>query len=93
MKRRYFGALLIVALLVVVGACQKSRYCLCVSDQTPAPDTMVVNIDRSMKCKRLQRLGVATDHEGERVKTVYDYTCTQIDKDSVSTYPNLPTPK
>lgn len=91
MKRK---SLYIVAAFVLVaatlGACQKSRYCRCIATTDNVSDTVIVNVDRSMKCEHILSMGTEATQDGEVVTSVRDVTCTKIHKDTVPTIPNLP---
>lgn len=92
MKKRniiLLASLALVALMVAVS-CQKSRYCLCITDETVNGDTVIVNMDRGNNCKRIMQLGIQKqDAGGYRVDSIHTYTCTKINKDSLSLYPGL----
>ncbi|MBR1644842.1 MAG: hypothetical protein IJ684_05700 [Bacteroidales bacterium] len=90
MKARHI-LLIGAALLLLTGACQKSRYCRCVTTDTQEMDSVIiVNVDRSMRCKRLTGVGSGFNKEGKFVESSYKYTCEQMKKDSLPTVPNLP---
>ncbi|MCF0211471.1 MAG: hypothetical protein HUK17_01045 [Bacteroidales bacterium] len=94
MKAKKFIALcgIAIAAMALALSCQKSHYCLCVSDKpvSYAQDTMIVNVDNSMNCKRIQQLGILKQNEGElEVDSVYSFTCTKLHKDSLANYRNL----
>lgn len=89
--RKIFSAIAIVGFILIVAiSCQKSRYCLCVSNETPIADTVIVNVDNGMNCKHVLQLGIQVQDQGSfKVDSIHHYTCTKIKKDSLSNYPNL----
>lgn len=90
MKKRTIIILAILSIICVVS-CQKSRYCRCISTETTPNDTLILNLDRSMKCDRIMTMGKEIYVEGQSQVVTYTYSCTKIDKDTVPTIPNLPT--
>ena len=100
MRKKVAAALAAAALLAAVGACNKSRYCLCTTTNAQVPDTTVVNIDRGMKCKaitsmtsvrQLQTLSEDSLHvETHEVVEEYEYTCVELDKDTLAVFDSLP---
>lgn len=76
--------ILLVAVVVVFAACKKSRYCHCVST-TGDPDTVVVNIDRSMKCDNIMELTFRRKEEGQTTYTVQKVDCVELDVDTAVT--------
>ena len=92
MKAKKIAFALAAGLLIAVVAfsCQKSHYCLCVSTETPVNDTMIVNTDNGMSCKRIMQLGIQVQDSGRyKLDSIHSYTCTKIKKDSLSNYHNL----
>ncbi len=90
MKNRKVIVLLgLVAILVVFGACKKSRYCHCVTKEGE-PDTVVVNVDRSMRCHHIIELGFERLQDGEPVVTTQKVYCIELDDDTVATIPPRP---
>ncbi len=85
--------ILIIATFILVaafGACQKSRYCRCITTETPVPDTVIVNMERNMSCKRIMNMGTEALVDGQTQVTVHSYTCEKIHKDTVPTIAHLP---
>ena len=87
--KKIFFLLAIVALVVVFGACKKSRYCHCVTKEGD-PDTTVVNIDRGMRCHHIIELGIERLQDGETVVTTQKVYCMELDDDTVATIPPRP---
>ena len=95
--RKIFLLLAVVALTLSVGACKKSRYCHCISDSYVVvsidgeshnvADTVVVNIDRGMKCEYLREMGVEELKNGEVVTSLRNFDCVELDMDTVTTIP------
>ena len=81
----------LMALLVVVGvvSCRKNRYCHCQTTEGE-PDTTVVSIDRSMRCKNIKQAGFERIHDGKEETVVYKVSCLEIDADTVATIPPRP---
>lgn len=93
MKSKKILVLMFVGIVALTAAvsCQKSRYCLCVSTETPVNDTMIVNLDRSMSCDRIMQLGIQKQDAGIlKIDSIHTYTCAKIKKDSLDNYNNLP---
>ena len=90
MKKRTIIILAVLALICVVS-CQKSRYCRCISTEIDPNDTVILNLDRAMKCDHIMTMGKEAIVNGEQEVVSYTYSCTEIDKDTVPTIPNLPT--
>lgn len=90
MKTKKIILFIALVSIVAIFSCQKSRYCFCVTDETNPPDTLIVNTDRNFKCKHLMQLGTEAIVDGEVERNYHIYTCTQIDKDTIPTIPNLP---
>ncbi len=90
-------ALLLLAVVVTLGACKKSRFCHCISESyttvTPdsvrhtVADTVVVNVDRSFKCNHLLELGIQELKNGEYVTSTRKVDCVELDVDNVTTIP------
>ena len=90
--------LAIVALLVVFGACKKSRYCHCISESYTSvrpdstvvtiADTVVVNVDRGFKCDHIIEMGIQELKNGEYVTTTRKVDCRELDVDNVVTIPS-----
>ena len=57
MKTRKIVLFLAFLSVVALFSCQKSRYCFCVTDETDPADTIVINTDRSLKCKHFMQIG------------------------------------
>lgn len=94
--KKYIAVTLLVALVVVVASCRKSRYCHCVSgnytivinaDTVTRADTAVVNVDRGMKCDHILNLTFRTKDQGPVILTERDVTCVELDVDTVKTLP------
>lgn len=100
MRKKIVAALFAMALLVAIGACKKSRYCLCTTTDAAVPDTTIVNIDRGMKCKnianmtsirQLQTLSADSLHvETHEVVENYAYSCVELDEDTLAVFDSLP---
>ncbi|MDO4216691.1 MAG: hypothetical protein Q4D03_00770 [Bacteroidales bacterium] len=91
MKKRNIILILSLLLVVVIfGACQKSRYCLCITNETTPPDTVIVNMERGKSCSRIVNMGFEELNDGQTQVTTHSYTCEKIKKDTVPTYHNLP---
>ncbi len=91
-------AILAVMLLVLCYSCEKSRYCYCTTQETEMPDTVIWNLDRGLKCDHLMKLGteetVTVEGENnqdytEQVMVVYNYTCFELDRDTLSVFDSL----
>lgn len=76
----------LAALLLAFGACKKSRNCYCVTTEG-SPDTMVVNVDRGMKCEHILEMGIERIHEGETEVVVQKVSCTELEAETVTTIP------
>lgn len=88
MKIKKIIPLLVAALIVVsVASCRKNRYCYCVAKEG-APDTVVVNVDRSMKCDHILEMGLERIINGEEVVTVQKVACEELDVDTLATIPS-----
>lgn len=91
-KKIFLGLTALALVALVVVSCQKSYYCLCITEETQAhPDTIIVNVDNDMNCKHILQLGVQKlDSVGNPViDSIFNFTCTKIHKDSLSPYNNL----
>ncbi len=91
-------ALLATLVLALCYSCEKSRYCYCTTQETETPDTIIWNLDRGLKCDRLMKLGteetVTVEGEGnqdytEQVQVLYNYTCVELDPDTLSVFDSL----
>lgn len=94
--RKILPVLLLLAAILVVAGCKKSRYCHCVSgnytivinsDTVTRADTAVVNVDRSMKCEGIKMMNFRTRDEGPVVYTNREVTCVELEVDTVATLP------
>ena len=95
--KRIAVALLLLAVVFTLGACKKSRYCHCISENytnvTPdgvthiVADTVVVNVDRSFRCTHLLELGIQELKNGEYVTNTRKVDCVELDVDHVTTIP------
>ncbi|MBP5516316.1 MAG: hypothetical protein J6X86_05130 [Bacteroidales bacterium] len=90
--RKIIPILVCVALVVFFMACKKSRYCHCVTTEGAA-DTVVVNVDRGMKCEHILELGIDKLQDGEYVTTLQKVDCVELDMDTVATIPPRPEPE
>ncbi len=91
-------ALLAVVVLAVCYSCEKTRYCYCTTQETELPDTVIWNVERGLKCDRLMKLGmeetVTVEGENnqdytEQVPVIYNYTCVELDRDTLSVFDSL----
>lgn len=88
---KFFAFVGIACLLIVATvSCQKSRYCRCITTEVSPADTIIINMDKSMSCKRLQTMGHETMINGEPQITLHTYSCEKLHKDTVPTIPHLP---
>lgn len=90
MKKILYTILVAAIVIVAFAACKKSRYCYCTTKEGE-PDTVVVNVDRSMKCDRIlemgfERLDTIRNAEGEiewiYVSTTQKVKCKELDTDT-----------
>lgn len=92
----------LAAVVVSMAACKKNRFCHCVSLESyidssvpgmPVEkyDTVVVTVDRSLKCDHLLEIGLDRLIDGEWQMTTQKVSCLEIDADSVPTIPPRPT--
>lgn len=96
--RRILIAILLVAVVVTVAACKKSRYCHCISESYTSvrpdstvvtiADTVVVNVDRGFKCDHIIEMGIQELKNGEYVTTTRKVDCRELDVDNVVTIPS-----
>jgi hypothetical protein len=87
--RRILSVILIMAVIGAIGACKKNRYCHCVTTEGAA-DTVVVNVDRGMKCEHILELGFERLVEGQSETTTQKVDCVELDVDTVATIPPRP---
>lgn len=87
--RRIIALLLAVTVLVTVASCKKNRFCHCVTTEGD-PDTVVVTIDRGMKCEHILQLGIEVRQEGQAVNKIQNVSCVELDMDTVATIPPRP---
>ena len=93
MKIKNILALLaVIAVVAAVGACKKSRYCHCITTEGD-PDTVVVNVDRSMRCNHILEMGIESLQDGESVTLIQKVSCVELDEDTVATIPPRPEPE
>lgn len=76
----------IVAVVLSLAACKKSRYCHCITIEGE-PDTVVVNVDRSMRCSHILEMGFERTINGQVEVTVQKVSCHELDEDTVATIP------
>lgn len=76
----------IVAVVFSLAACKKSRYCHCITTEGK-PDTVVVNIDRDMRCNHILEMGFERRINGQVEVTVQKVSCHELDEDTVATIP------
>lgn len=95
-KRRVIAIIVAVVVIFAVGACKKSRYCHCVSDNytivinadtVTRADTAVVNVDRGMKCDHINEMTFRTKDTGPVIYTVRKVKCNELDVDTVAVLP------
>ena len=89
MKKRILYFIVIVAVIAAVGACKKNRYCHCITTEGSA-DTVVVNVDRGMKCEHILELGIERLVDGQSETTTQKVNCVELDVDTVATIPQRP---
>lgn len=95
--RKIIALLIVVAILSSLSACKKNRYCHCIGesyekvrddgDTILFADTIVVNIDRSMKCESISEMGFEKQQEGVPVTSTRKFDCKELDMDTVVTIP------
>lgn len=92
MKTKRIYIILAVALVVIVSACSKNRYCRCVDTDDTSIDTIIVNVDKSMKCKHLKQIGIERMNSlgGFETDSIHNYFCQEIPHGDVSSINNLP---
>ena len=96
-KRRLFCMLALIVLVLLSVSCKKSRYCHCIGetyqkvqntgDTIDFADTVVINVDRSMRCEHILNMGVEELKDGEYVTTTRKVDCKELDMDTVRTIP------
>lgn len=96
-KRSLWLVVALVALTVLMGACKKSRYCHCIGetyqkvqntgDTIDFADTVVINVDRSMRCDHITDMGFEELKDGEYVTLLRKVDCKELDMDTVVTIP------
>ncbi|MCR4817250.1 MAG: hypothetical protein K5842_08760 [Bacteroidales bacterium] len=95
-KKKVMAVVATIMIVVMVGACKKSRYCHCVSDSytivinadtVSRRDTAVVNVDRGMKCDHILEMTFRTKDEGPVVYTDRSVVCQELDVDTVRVLP------
>lgn len=96
-KRLIWPLMVLVALMVLTVSCKKSRYCHCIGetyqkvqstgDTIDFADTVVINVDRSMRCDHILYMGVEELKDGEYVTTTRQVDCKELDMDTVVTIP------
>lgn len=84
--KKILAVVAMVALVACVGACKKVRYCHCVATEGD-PDTIVINVDRSMKCSHIKEYGYQRLINGQWETTVNKVKCVELDDDTVATIP------
>lgn len=98
---KLFPVLLIVILTVSLASCKKNRFCHCISesyntiasngDTNLVADTVVVNVDRGMKCENIYEMGVEVPHEGIPQIQTRKFDCKELDIDKDSVVIHIPT--
>lgn len=87
----------LVAAVVLVASCKKSRYCHCVSDNytivinsdtVTRADSAIVNVDKGMKCEYIKEMTFRTKDEGPVVYNDREVRCIELDADTISKLPN-----
>lgn len=98
--RKIFLCLLAAGVVVAMVSCKKNRYCHCVSesyqtvtlagDTTMVADTVVLNVDRGLKCEHILEFGFQKLQDGDYVTSTRKVDCVELDMDTVSTIPPRP---
>ncbi len=87
MRTKKIAILAVIAVVVVAfSACKKSRNCYCTTTEG-APDTVVVNVDRGMKCDHILELGIERIQDGSPVVTTQKVSCTELEAETVTVIP------
>ena len=81
MKKKIFVISAVAVVVLTFAACKKSRFCYCTTKEGE-PDTLVVNVDRSMKCDHIVELGVERLQDGVPVVTTQKVSCKELDTDT-----------
>lgn len=63
----------------VLTSCQKDRNCRCTTTDLDNNTTVIVNVDRNIKCKHLLELGIETLREGHLSRDVHPVTCEEVE--------------
>lgn len=81
MKKKILVILAVTVVVAAFASCKKSRFCYCTTKEGD-PDTLVVNVDRSMKCDHIVELGVERLQDGVPVVTTQKVSCKELDTDT-----------
>ncbi len=63
---------------VLTVSCEKDRNCRCTTTDEVDPVTIVINVDRGMKCKHITQQGFERQVEGVFVRELHAVTCEEI---------------
>ena len=77
MKKIFLG-LGLLSFVLLSASCEKDRNCRCTTTDELEPTTIVIHVDRSMKCKHITQQGFEEQVEGVFVRQLHTVTCEEI---------------
>lgn len=75
--KKYLIALA-VAMLMMVTSCNKAHTCRCTPTDSPTGEVTLVNMNSSISCQSITRLGFERQSEGQLVRRMEEVTCEEF---------------